>query len=95
MTLTTVIVCEPDRAPYKAEVEENLKSYQKLVGGYIQLIKLKTGLLLICNEEGKLNNLPFNMMIEGHKVVGTFVLVRDKGAEFVSVNEFDLKEWIK
>ena len=35
-----VLIVEPLRTPYKREIGNNLKSMQKVVGGYIQAINL-------------------------------------------------------
>ena len=37
-----------------------LKNWQKAVGGLIEQVNLKDGVVLIVNEEGKLKNLPIN-----------------------------------
>lgn len=42
------------------EIEPTLKSYQSLVGGYIEVIYLKEDLCFVCNEEGKVLGLPEN-----------------------------------
>lgn len=45
----------------KNGTDYSLKELQTIVGGYIECLHLFTdGLLLICNEEGKLMNLPYN-----------------------------------
>lgn len=38
----------------------DLASLQAAVGGLIQIVGTRTGLLLVINEEGKLNDLPVN-----------------------------------
>ena|SRR5256885_2277434 len=38
----------------------NLKEVQAIVGGYVEVIKLKDKRIMIINEEGKLTNLPRN-----------------------------------
>lgn len=37
-----------------------LEELQKIVGGYIEILYLNDGRLMVCNEEGKLNRLPYN-----------------------------------
>lgn len=37
-----------------------LEEMQAIVGGYIQIIYLKDNNVLVVNEEGKMNNLPYN-----------------------------------
>ena len=38
----------------------NYKELNKLVGGYIEIIRLNEDLVMVINEEGKLQNLPYN-----------------------------------
>lgn len=40
--------------------EFTLEELQGFVGGYIEIVPLRDGTHLICNEEGKLNGLPLN-----------------------------------
>ncbi len=57
----TVLVVEPQKAPYPQEIGTNLESLQKAVGGYIQAVyPYKEPVAVIVNEEGKLNGLPLN-----------------------------------
>jgi len=37
-----------------------LEELQEVVGGYIEIISLSNGFLMVLNEEGKLKGLPFN-----------------------------------
>lgn len=54
--------------PAKVEqIDGSLESMQKFVGGYIEMLPLEDELVLICNEEGKLNHLPFNRLILNEK----------------------------
>lgn len=40
--------------------EFQLKEMQKFVGGLIEIVPLGHGMIMVLNEEGKLNELPFN-----------------------------------
>jgi hypothetical protein len=42
-------------------VSDSLENLQKTVGGYIETVTLDNGLVLICNEEGKLRDMPYNL----------------------------------
>lgn len=59
-----IIECEPEN-----KKDFSLKELQSIVGGYIELINLKDGKLMIVNEEGLINLLPRNKkaseMIDG------------------------------
>lgn len=56
-----VLVVEPERKPEVREIDGSLKSMQEVVGGLIQtLFPFEERVALICNDEGKLLNLPAN-----------------------------------
>ena len=57
----TVLMVEPGKAPYQAAIGADLKSLQQVVGGYIESIApYDDPVAIVCNEEGKLEQLPFN-----------------------------------
>ena len=57
----TVLSVEPMKIPQIAEMEDDLASLQKAVGGYIEMVyPFRDSVCVICNEEGKLNGLPLN-----------------------------------
>lgn len=37
-----------------------LDELQEIVGGYIEIVRVNTGELIICNEDGLIDRLPFN-----------------------------------
>ena len=56
-----VVIVEPKKKPVVQDIDSDLKSMQKIVGGSIQAIfPFDEPVALICNEEGKLLNLPLN-----------------------------------
>ena len=76
-----VIVVEPKKKPMVQDIGSDLESMQKIVGGSIQAIyPVDEPVALICNEEGKLLNLPLNRALrddEGNVydiIFGTFFL---------------------
>ena len=76
-----VIVVEPKKKPMVQDISSDLASMQKIVGGSIQAIyPFEEPVALICNEEGKLLNLPLNRALrddEGNVydiISGTFFL---------------------
>jgi hypothetical protein len=80
------VVKEPGQSPRVEPLFENtLESFQKAVGGYIETVTIATDLVLICNEEGRLIDLPFNVEVGGVGFVGPVVAVGFKGEEFASL----------
>ena len=55
-----VLVIEPECRPEVREIDDSLKAMQEIVGGYIQPIYLDDSVALVCNDEGKVMNLPLN-----------------------------------
>lgn len=56
----------------------SLASLQKTVGGYIELVRLHTGLIMYVNEDGRGLNLPFNRnasQLAHQDIVGTAVVL--------------------
>ena len=76
-----IIVVEPQKKPVVQEIDAGLEAMQKIVGGSIQAVyPFDEPVALICNEEGKLLNLPLNRALrddEGNVydiISGTFFL---------------------
>lgn len=80
-----IIVKEPGKRSEMRIVENSLESMQKLVGGYIETVTLLEDLVLICNEEGKINDSPFNCNILGESFFGTLVFAGVDGEEFSDI----------
>ena len=56
-----VLMVEPGKAPYEAQIGDDLQSMQALVGGYIQAVyPFEQPVALVCCESGKLDGLPLN-----------------------------------
>jgi hypothetical protein len=56
-------------------VPNDLHVLQQLVGGPIETFTFATDCCIICNEEGKIQNLPFNCVYCGIIFTGTILLV--------------------
>lgn len=57
-------VC-PGKRPYCIEIESGLSSLQQQVGGFIETVyPFEEPVAVICNEEGKINGLPFNRSLK-------------------------------
>lgn len=77
-----ILVIEPMKEPYVKEIDGKLETMQSIVGGLIQAIYPfdHPEIVLICNEEGKLNKLRLNRALfdkDGNIVdivAGTFFL---------------------
>lgn len=77
-----VLMIEPGKTPYEAEIESGLNSLQAAVGGIIQPVyPYEDPVALICNDEGKLMGLPLNRALYDEDgniydiVAGNFLIV--------------------
>lgn len=80
-----VIIKQPGRLPYVTHISNTLENLQKNVGGYIEAAKLCTDFVVICNEEGVINNMPFNCSFCGNHWFGPLIFAGVKGDEFFDV----------
>ena len=74
-----VVIVEPKKKPMVRDIGSDLDSMQKIVGGPIEAVyPFDEPVALICNEEGKLLNLPLNRALRDNKgnvydiISGTF-----------------------
>ena len=59
-----VLMIEPGKAPYEAELDGSLESMQKAVGGGIEgYYPYAEPVAIVCNDEGKINGLALNRAI--------------------------------
>ena len=73
------LLVEPYKLPEVIEINNTLEDKQKIVGGYIECAYLPNDeeVVIICNEEGKINGLQLNRDI-GHDIIaGPFLIVGD------------------
>jgi hypothetical protein len=75
-----IVIVEPNKAPYKKTIPNDLKEMQGIVGGWIESITIgSTGsgaqIAMIVNEEGRLIDLPLNRIVSRlGMIVGTFFI---------------------
>jgi hypothetical protein len=81
-----VVIVEPRKMPRIETIDNNLETFQKLVGGYIEVVQSNEFIDIIINEEGKLIGLEPNFRLSnGDVIVGTAIFCSHAGAEFVSL----------
>ncbi len=89
-----VLIIEPMKEPHVADIENDLKSMQDVVGGLIEVINLEDDIVMVDNEEGKLIGLEGNRRVGRDIIAGTFFLCgsNDEG-EFVSLTEEQINKY--
>lgn len=59
-----ILLVEPGKVPRPTEIDSGLESMQRMVGDCIQAVyPFEEPVALICNEEGKLCDLPLNRVL--------------------------------
>ena len=89
-----VVIVEPMKEPRIAMIDNTYETHRDLVGGIIQTVHIfNDNACVVCNDEGKLMNLPPNRYIRDDRGVpcdvlcGTFFVVGTQGDEFSSLTE--------
>lgn len=90
-----IILYNVGEDPIVKEIENELQPMKQIVGGWIETFTQPDGIILICNEEGKLIGLPYNRTMFGEPIVGNFFLCRCSGEEFADITDEDVKRFIK
>lgn len=93
--LLKVVYVEPNKRPYVAEIENTLRQLQRAVGGNIELVHNGDGTGIVCNEEGKLNNLPGNRKVGSDIIVGNFYIVGLTSDDFRSLTEAETDKYME
>ena len=65
-----VLVFRAQSAPRLEHIPNDIHSMQDIVGGYIEAVHLNDALVLVCNEEGRLHNLPPTARCAAGEIVG-------------------------
>lgn len=81
---------------YVGQIENTLKAHQQYVGGLLQAISLTSEVIVVCNDEGKIQQLPLNRAwVDSSGVVdffaGNILCVRHNGDEFASIKPEDVE----
>ena len=95
------IVKRPDEQfGHVCNILDTIKNMQDTVGGFIEAIYLDNGAVLICNEEGKIRDMPYNFthrqMLGAiplqYPIFGTVIVCGIAEDEFDDV-PIDFNEW--
>ena len=78
---------EPGQPGHTVIIVDELELLQQIVGGYIETVTLADDLVIICDEEGRLKEKPYNCNIAGIDFVGTILAVGTEGCVFASISD--------
>ncbi len=98
----SVVIVEPGKEPYAAEIGTELEDMQRVVDGYIQVIyPFDDEAAIVCNEEGKLRRLPLNRALRNEDgeicevIAGTFMIVGEGEEDFISLSKEQIQTYIE
>lgn len=93
MAKIKVIIKRPDeKYGHVTHISARLENLQNTVGGYIETVTVIKGVILICNEEGKLRDMEPNMWLNGDLIRGTVIICGQNG-EDISDIPITLQQW--
>ena len=91
------LLVEPYELPKEIIIDNTLETKQKIVGGDIECVYLQNNddVVLICNEEGKINGMKLNREIGYDIIAGPFLIVGDdyENGEFKSLTSNQLLKY--
>lgn len=89
-----IVLKKVGKTPEIMNIENTLEAKQELVGGLIEIVGLTEDILLVCNEEGKLDNLLPNLMFDYDYIAGDCFFVGDdyENGDFKSLTDEQIKE---
>ena len=82
-----IVVKKVNEFPEIKEIKGTLENLKEIVGGYIECIDVFDGVICVCNEEGKLLNLPPNFLFMGDYIAGDVFFCAGAEEEFVSLSD--------
>lgn len=94
MNKITCVVVPIGQKPYAKEIDNDNKAIQELVGGYYEIIRLSSRLLLLCDEEAKLKGIRGNRRIGREIIAGQFIIVGDCGGDYASLDKYEVAAMI-
>ena len=83
--------------PKVIEIENNLSTLQKYVGGLIDIVEIEEDVDIIINDEGKLLGLSPNLVLYEFRdiIVGDFLVVGQENGETISLSEEKIEKYMK
>lgn len=86
------IIKEVGKSPRVENINNDLETLKSIVGGYIEVVRVDSDILCICNEEGKLKGLPPNFSTGYDVIVGDVVFVAFDGKDdFTDLNDWQIE----
>ena len=87
--------------PVVVDIANELEAYKQIVGGWIETVQLNNNIIMVCNEEGKLEGLKENFYMASlhDMIVGDVFFASVEKEDFASLNENQIniimKKWFE
>lgn len=85
----------PGQEPQIIEVENSLEALQLEVDGWIETVTFAEDACVICNEEGRIQGLPFNLELMGILFFGTILIVGVDGENFTDLGDAAMERMMR
>lgn len=82
MDWLSVYVKDPGKKLEERYLKNDLESFQAMVGGHIETVTLTNGIVVICDEEGRLKGRPHSAYLDGIDFCGRIILAGSEEDEF-------------
>lgn len=92
--LLKVVYIEPGKPAYEAEIQNDLHALQRSVRGMVQQINLEKGIVMLCNEDGKMKGMPGNRRLGSSVLVGPITVVGFTGKGYRSLAESETEKML-
>lgn len=97
MSLIKGLLVKPYELPEEIELDNTLEAKQKLVEGYIECIDYPKddSVVLVCNEEGKINGMALNRDIGYDIIAGPFLILGNdyENGDFKSLTDTQIMKY--
>src|SRR4051794_16323814 len=94
-----ILVYEPGKAPEERTIPNTLEAMKEVIGGgWLEGVYVGPGgIYLMCDEDGKMKNLPYNRPFRGgdHLVGTVFITKVDKEGDNISLLPSDIVYWME
>lgn len=94
------VLVEPDKMAKIVDIDPSIENLQRIVGGYVEAYQpWPERVTILCNEDGKEMGLEINRTLvdeDGNIIdvlVGTFLIVGEKGTNFADLTEEQAKHF--
>lgn len=89
-----IVLKKVGEQPEIMNIENTLEAKQKLVDGWIEVVTVTDDILLVCNEEGKLDNLEPNLLFDYDYIAGDCFFIGDdyENGDFKSLTDEQIEE---